>query len=171
MTPGEAAAIARGMVRLWPQPELDEVGIAAYATALIDAGHTADTIEAAARDLHRTRTSPWRPMPAELIEHARNHFAAARRPAPPALPAGPGSRPTTLAETLAELARLTIEARDARNRYAHRIGHNVDRLETGSMRHVSTILGIGPTQITGRDPQATELAAELLRRHDQRGAA
>lgn len=165
MTPGESTAIARGMVRLWPQPELDEIGIGAYAQSLLDSGCSSDAIEAAARLLHRQRTSQWRPMPAELIAAARDATSAARMPA--ALPAG--GRETTKAETLGELSLLTITAAEARARYSARIRMSVDRVESGSMRHVSTILGIGPTTITGREPYARQLAEELLRRHDAAG--
>lgn len=164
MTVGDASAFARGLVNYWPQPELGHNGLPLLAQTLAETGLPADAVEAAIRELRRTH-GQFRPTVADVVALARQHIAPARRPA--ALPA-PGE--VSKRDAYRHLAECVGAAMRGRESMEARIGKRIATTESGSMRHISSALAIGPVTITGTEPLASELAAELLHRHDQPAA-
>ena len=168
ITPAESVAIAGMLLSSWPQPELDQAGTDGLAESIWETKLPYDVLDDAVRTLPRTHTGQFRPtLGCEILPLARAVLAKERQAyEPKALPAEEASRLRQKAKHLANLAELTLEARDARARYAEQLGMRVEATESGTMRHISSMLRIGPTTITGAQPHADNLAAELIRRAD-----
>lgn len=165
-TKGEAGAFQRAIVRFWPQPALGEGGQEMLTEALHATRHPADLLEAAIRQLQQTHPSHNRPTIPEINAVARgilNGLAAtAPRPRPDL-----GHRVLSAPEMLGKLANVTMVAAEARSAYEARTGRRLAAVESGSMRHISTLLGIGPFRITGAMPAAQDLANGFLDRSDE----
>lgn len=168
ITPAEAVVVANMLLASWPQPELDQAGVDALAESLWETKMPHDVLDDAVRTLRRTHPGQFRPtLGGEILPVARAVLAKERQQYQHALPsAEEASRLRLKATHLAKLAELTLHARDARARFSARTGVPVERVESGSMRHISTMLRVGPTTITGALPHANDLAAELIRRAD-----
>lgn len=163
-TQGEAAAFARALQSFWPHPVLDQDGQSLLRNAILGTRHPADLIESALRQLQQTHASHTRPTIPEINLVARGILAghAATTRVPAADPDATQARFLTKRETLGELANVTMTAIEARARFEHRVGRRVESLESGSMRHISSIIGIGPFTTTGQAAAGETLARGLL---------
>lgn len=160
----EAMSLIRAMCRRWPHPEVDEEGQRLLAASLAATRLNVDDLEEAIRHLMAHRTSGFRPEPGEIAELVRQRILPARVDATRSLPAA--GQVVTKREMYRGLAEATAAAINGRKSLEARIGRRVEQTESGTMRHISTALAIGPVTITGREALGTDLAVELLARHD-----
>lgn len=160
VTEAQASDLVDKLCGIWPIPHLDESAYGFHVQAFVGSGLPYDALDAAIDHLVQTHQTTQRPAVAAIASIARSRTAPERKEY---RFAGASQRVLDRSEMLYALADATDALLQARERYETRTGRSVRSTESGSMRHISSMLRIGPTTITGR-PEGKALCEELLRR-------